>query len=104
MLGYYKSRVAQPVDMPEDAYTRTLRARAFDNSRYLLPLDYQNVTIASFLPNERRWLLGYPAITAHPDLPADGVRGKGIRPDVAIDLAHEADPIARVVGVMAAGR
>jgi thymidylate synthase ThyX len=38
MLAYYKSRVAQPVDMPEDAYTRTLRARAFDNSRYLLPL------------------------------------------------------------------
>jgi thymidylate synthase ThyX len=38
MLDYYKRQVARPADMPEDAYTRTLRARAFDNSRYLLPL------------------------------------------------------------------
>ena len=67
-------------------------------------LDYQNVAIVAFLPNERRWLLGYPTITAHPDLPADGVRGKGIRPDVAIDLAHERDPIARVAGALAADR
>jgi thymidylate synthase ThyX len=38
MLGYYVKRVARPEGMAEDAYTRTLRARAFDNSRYLLPL------------------------------------------------------------------
>jgi thymidylate synthase ThyX len=38
MLRYYTSQVPRPADMPEDAYTRTLRARAFDNSRYLLPL------------------------------------------------------------------
>jgi thymidylate synthase ThyX len=38
MLSYYTGRVARPENMPEDAYTRTLRARAFDNSRYLLPL------------------------------------------------------------------
>jgi thymidylate synthase ThyX len=38
MLRYYTTKVARPKDMPEDAYTRTLRARAFDNSRYLLPL------------------------------------------------------------------
>ena len=38
MLAYYKTQVAKPADMAEDAYTRTLRARAFDNSRYLLPL------------------------------------------------------------------
>jgi thymidylate synthase ThyX len=38
MLRYYTGRVARPKDMAEDAYTRTLRARAFDNSRYLLPL------------------------------------------------------------------
>jgi thymidylate synthase ThyX len=38
MLGYYKSLIPRPADMAEDAYTRTLRARAFDNSRYLLPL------------------------------------------------------------------
>ncbi|MGE5324912.1 MAG: FAD-dependent thymidylate synthase [Actinomycetota bacterium] len=38
MLRYYTSQVARPAEMAEDAYTRTLRARAFDNSRYLLPL------------------------------------------------------------------
>lgn len=38
MLRYYTSQVARPEGMAEDAYTRTLRARAFDNSRYLLPL------------------------------------------------------------------
>jgi thymidylate synthase ThyX len=38
MLRYYSSQVPKPADMTEEAYTRTLRARAFDNSRYLLPL------------------------------------------------------------------
>src|SRR5947209_5316702 len=38
MLRYYTGVAPRPADMPEDAYTRTLRARAFDNSRYLLPL------------------------------------------------------------------
>lgn len=38
MLGYYKGQTPRPESMAEDAYTRTLRARAFDNSRYLLPL------------------------------------------------------------------
>lgn len=38
MLRYYKRQVAQPAEMGEEEYTRTLRARAFDNSRYLLPL------------------------------------------------------------------
>src|SRR5258708_7465599 len=38
MLRYYTGRVPHPHEMPEEAYTRTLRAHAFDNSRYLLPL------------------------------------------------------------------
>src|SRR5690349_12043238 len=38
MLRYYTAAVPRPEGMAEDAYTRTLRARAFDNSRYLLPL------------------------------------------------------------------
>src|SRR5262249_55654953 len=38
MLEYYKAQVAKPAELSEEAYTRTLRARAFDNSRYLLPL------------------------------------------------------------------
>jgi thymidylate synthase ThyX len=38
MLRYYIAQVPRPEGMAEDQYTRTLRARAFDNSRYLLPL------------------------------------------------------------------
>jgi thymidylate synthase ThyX len=38
MLGYYTGKIPRPQEMAEDQYTRTLRARAFDNSRYLLPL------------------------------------------------------------------
>jgi thymidylate synthase ThyX len=38
MLRYYTTQVPRPPEMAEDQYTRTLRARAFDNSRYLLPL------------------------------------------------------------------
>ncbi|HEV2990861.1 MAG TPA: FAD-dependent thymidylate synthase [Candidatus Angelobacter sp.] len=38
MLQYYKGIVVRPPEMPDEAYTRTLRARAFDISRYLLPL------------------------------------------------------------------
>ena len=33
-----RSRVARPAEMQPDAYERTLRARAFDGARYLLPL------------------------------------------------------------------
>ncbi|HXO37337.1 MAG TPA: FAD-dependent thymidylate synthase [Candidatus Acidoferrum sp.] len=38
MLRYYTGKIPRPAEMAEDQYTRTLRARAFDNSRYLLPL------------------------------------------------------------------
>jgi thymidylate synthase ThyX len=38
MLRYYTAQIPRPADMAEEQYTRTLRARAFDNSRYLLPL------------------------------------------------------------------
>jgi thymidylate synthase ThyX len=38
MLQYYTAKIPRPEAMAEDQYTRTLRARAFDNSRYLLPL------------------------------------------------------------------
>jgi thymidylate synthase ThyX len=38
MLRHYMTMVPRPEEMTEEAYTRTLRARAFDNSRYLLPL------------------------------------------------------------------
>jgi thymidylate synthase ThyX len=38
MSGYLASITPKPAEMAQDAYDRTLRARAFDISRYLLPL------------------------------------------------------------------
>jgi thymidylate synthase ThyX len=38
MARYLATQVARPDDMTQEAYQRTLRARAFDISRYLLPL------------------------------------------------------------------
>jgi thymidylate synthase ThyX len=38
MLEALKRAIPQPAAMKEDAYTRTLKARAFDCARYLLPL------------------------------------------------------------------
>jgi thymidylate synthase ThyX len=38
MTLYLASTVPKPVEMKQEAYERTLRARAFDISRYLLPL------------------------------------------------------------------
>jgi thymidylate synthase ThyX len=38
MFRYLAERTPRPGDMKSDAYERTLRARAFDISRYLLPL------------------------------------------------------------------
>ncbi len=38
MLDALKHAIAQPAEMKEDSYLRTLKARAFDVARYLLPL------------------------------------------------------------------
>jgi thymidylate synthase ThyX len=38
MLGYFKSITPRPEEMKPEAYERTLKARAFDVARYLLPL------------------------------------------------------------------
>ncbi len=38
MLEALKSAIAQPAEMKDESYVRTLKARAFDVARYLLPL------------------------------------------------------------------
>ena len=38
MTQYLISITPKPADMKQDAYERTLKARAFDITRYLLPL------------------------------------------------------------------
>jgi C-terminal processing protease CtpA/Prc len=59
-------------------------------------LDYQSATIVSLSPREKRWYLGYGAITRRADLPRNGMRGRGIPPQVPLDLRHFADPVAFV--------
>jgi C-terminal processing protease CtpA/Prc len=60
-------------------------------------LDYEQVSIVPLDPRERRWFLGYPTITRDTTLPAGGIRGKGLQPDVRVTWASVADPIAYVV-------
>lgn len=38
MFAHLKTQVAKPAEMKQESYERTLRARAFDVARYLLPL------------------------------------------------------------------
>jgi hypothetical protein len=38
MFVYLRERTPKPEEMKQDAYDRTLKARAFDLSRYLLPM------------------------------------------------------------------
>lgn len=59
-------------------------------------LDYQSINIVPIDSSEHRFFLGYPTITRNGRLPADGIRGHGIAPDVRLDYAHLADPIGWV--------
>ncbi|HET9602697.1 MAG TPA: S41 family peptidase [Gemmatimonadales bacterium] len=59
-------------------------------------LDYQSVSIIPLSPEEHRWYLGYPTLARNDRLPAGGMRGHGIEPDVHLDLAHLEDPVGWV--------
>jgi hypothetical protein len=59
-------------------------------------LDYQTASIVSISPRERRWFLGYGTITRTRDLPRGGMRGRGIPPQVPLDLRHVDDPVGYV--------
>jgi len=64
-------------------------------------LDYQSVSIISISPREPRWALGYPTVTRSAELPRGGMRGKGIPPQVRLDLSKVADPVAVVNAALA---
>lgn len=64
-------------------------------------LDYQSTSIVPITAAERRWYLGYPTIAARASLPAGGMRGKGIAPDVRVDWSRIADPIGYVEQMLA---
>jgi len=64
MSLYLASITPKPEDMKQDAYERTLRARAFDISRYLLPLatitSLGEIVNARTLESQVSHLLAYP--------------------------------------------
>lgn len=59
-------------------------------------LDYQSTAIIGLGTGDRRWALGFPTITAHADLPARGMRGKGIAPSIPLHWADVQDSYATV--------
>jgi len=59
-------------------------------------LDYQTASIVSISPREKRWYLGYGTITRSRELPRGGMRGRGIPPQVPLDLSKLADPVGFV--------
>ena len=64
MFRYLLERTPKPAEMKQDAYERTLRARAFDISRYLLPLaantSLGQIVSARTLENQVSRLLSSP--------------------------------------------
>jgi hypothetical protein len=75
---------------------RSPRARTFGTPTEGA-LDYQSVGIVRIGDTAGRWYLGYPTITARPDLPRGGMRGRGIAPQVRVDWTRTADPIGYVI-------
>ncbi len=67
-------------------------------------LDYQSVSVVRLSPREPRWLIGYPTITRSPDLPAGGMRGRGIPPQVPLDLGRVRDAVGQVDAYLAGRR
>jgi C-terminal processing protease CtpA/Prc len=97
------SRVGIIVDGGTVSAAEVLVAQAMRSTRVTVfgeptegALDYQSTYIVPFQASERRWLLGYPTITAHAELPARGIRGKGIAPHVRLDFAQVGDVVGAV--------
>ena len=65
VVDLLRRRVARPDDLKQDAYDRTLRARAFDVARYLLPLatntSLGQIVSARTLESQVSRLLSHPA-------------------------------------------
>lgn len=59
-------------------------------------IDYQNVTMIPLACPSRGLLLGYPTLAGSPSLPAGGINGRGIPPDVTISR-DVVDPVQVVI-------
>ena len=90
--------VPRPKEMQEDSYTRTLRARAFDVARYLLPLatntSVGQIVNARTLENQISRLAGDP----HPEVRLIGTRLKesATKPPYDVRLEELQKILARV--------
>lgn len=96
-------RVAVLVDRGTVSASEVLVLRALRSSRAVVigeptagALDYQSTQIVGLGTGDRRWALGYPTIAAHAELPARGMRGKGIAPTVRVEWATVNDAYADV--------
>jgi len=80
MFGFLAAKTPKPSEMKQEAYERTLRARAFDISRYLLPLatntSLGQIVNARTLENQVSRLLSseYPEIRKLGELLKDAAR------------------------------
>ncbi|HEX9198311.1 MAG TPA: FAD-dependent thymidylate synthase [Acidobacteriaceae bacterium] len=90
MLEALKSAIPQPAEMKEDAYVRTLKARAFDVARYLLPLatntSLGQIVSARTLENQISRLL----TSEFAEVRALGERLKSAAAEPAWNVQHEA--------------
>jgi thymidylate synthase ThyX len=95
VLEALRGKVARPEEMKPDAYERTLKARAFDVARYLLPLA-TNTSLGQIV-NARTLETQVSRLLSHP---AAEVRELGQKlKDAAAGVAWNPDPDAREVRV-----
>ena len=98
MFQYLQDRTPKPEEMKQDAYERTLKARAFDLSRYLLPLatntSLGQIVSARTLENQVSRLLSH----THAEVRRLGELLKKVARDAAYDVNHaSADALAEEV-------
>lgn len=90
MFEFLKQQTPRPNDMKEDAYERTLRARAFDISRYLLPLatntSLGQIVNARTLETQVARLL----TDSHPEVRSLAERMKAAAREGSYNVNHEA--------------
>jgi thymidylate synthase ThyX len=90
MLEALKAAIPQPAEMKDDAYVRTLKARAFDVARYLLPLatntSLGQIVSARTLESQISRLL----TSEFPEIRALGDRLKSAAASPAWNVTHDA--------------